>query len=76
MPKPGRRRSTSALREDAGQSTVEYALVLGAFLAMVLALGAIFKAAETGVVVEQAQEAASHSLGISMLGALQDAVLY
>ncbi len=62
--------------ERLGQSTVEYAIVLGAFLAMVVALGAIAKAASSGVVVSEAVEAASHSQAQSFVGALQDVALY
>lgn len=50
--------------------------MLLAFLAMVLALGAIARQAQAGAIVRPAVEAASHANGGSFLGALQDATLY
>lgn len=62
--------------ESCGQSTIEYAIVLCAFLAMVVALGAIAHAASEGVVASKAIGAASHSAGESFVGTLQDVALY
>ncbi len=76
MRKPGKGRSPRILFECGGQSTVEYAIVLGAFLAMVVALAAIARAVGSGVVANEAVEAASHSAGETFLGTLQDALLY
>lgn len=43
-----------------GQSTVEYAVVLVAVLCVVVALGALWRALETGLFVEHALASASH----------------
>lgn len=63
--------------ETSGQSTVEYALVLLAFLAMVLALGAVWKVAQEGGLQRLASKAASHALGgEGTLGGMRDIVLF
>lgn len=65
------------LAERSGQSTVEYALVLAAFLAAVLALGAVWEVAHEGGLQRLAEFAASHALGGSApVGGIQDIVLY
>ncbi len=76
MRRRGKRRLARFAAESLGQSTVEYAIILGAFLAMVMALGAIARAVSEGVVVGKAVEAASHSAGESFVGSLQDVALY
>lgn len=63
-------------REESGQATVEYALLLAASLAMVLALGALFRAASDGVLGDKAVQAASHSRQAPMADALKDVLLY
>lgn len=64
-------------RERRGQSTVEYALVLAAFLAAVLALGAVWRVAHEGGLQRLAEQAASHALGGSApVGGIQDIVLF
>lgn len=50
-------------RAEGGQATVEYALVLVAFLAMVLALRALWFAAQGGLLLERAIGSASHQVG-------------
>ena len=63
--------------ETSGQSTVEYALVLLAFLAVVLALGAVWKVAQEGGLQRLAGKAASHALGgEGTLGGMRDIVLF
>lgn len=44
-----------------GQSTLEYALVLIAFLATLLGMGAVWHASGDGRLLERAREAGSHS---------------
>ena len=63
--------------EDCGQSTVEYALVLVAFLAMVLALGAVWETVGGGGLQRASEQAASHVLaGEGATGGLRDLVLF
>lgn len=65
------------MREDCGQSTVEYALVLVAFLAMVLALGAVWEVVGGGGLQRASERAASHVLaGEGATGGLRDLVLF
>ena len=45
-----------------GQSTLEYALVLMAFLSMLIAFGALWEASRSGRLVELAQTSSGHSL--------------
>ncbi len=72
-----RRRCVVAfLQEEKGQSTTEFVLVFCALLAMVIALIVIFQAGADGVFVRLGTEAASHTSGISILGMVQDALLY
>ncbi len=64
-------------RESSGQSTVEYAVVLAAFLAMVAALGLMWHAARDGRLLRLAVEAASHGTGGDVTaGFLQDVALF
>jgi hypothetical protein len=64
-------------REGSGQSTVEYAIVLAAFLAMVLALGLMWHAAKDGRLLRLAVDAASHGTGGDVtVGFLQDVALF
>ena len=67
----------AACREGSGQSTVEYAVVLAAFLAMVAALGLMWHAARDGRLLRLAVEAASHGTGGDVTaGFLQDVALF
>lgn len=60
-----------------GQSTLEYALVLTAFLAMIVVLGAMATAFRDGLLLRQAQQAASHtSVQERGFGAVQDALAF
>lgn len=52
----------AVLRGKAGQSTLEYAVVLLGLLGMLVGLGALWQAAREGRLVELAREAASHTL--------------
>lgn len=67
----------SGAKGDGGQSTVEYLVVLVAFVSMLAALGAVWHAARDGVLVEGAVRAASHGLGEGVtIGFMQDFVAY
>ena len=59
-----------------GQSTVEYALVLGAFLAMVVVLGLLWHGVRDGLLVGAASEAASHGTGGGAVALLKDVLGY
>lgn len=64
-------------RGEAGQSTLEYALVLLAFLSMVVALAAVWRVAQQGVLLEQAKTHASHNFGKGLsLELLQDLLAF
>lgn len=60
------------LAEGSGQSTLEYALVLVAFLSMVAALGLAWHAARDGTLVRMATDAATHQASGGTLAWLQD----
>ncbi len=65
------------LRRDLrGQSTVEYAVVFAAFLAMVIGLGALSKLFESGLVLDHALQSASHHLKSAATAAWADIFLY
>lgn len=64
-------------RSERGQSSVEYVLVMIAFLSMVLALGSLWHAGRDGALLNQAVEASSHQLGGSdALGSMRDIALF
>ncbi len=64
-------------RAERGQSSVEYMLVMMAFLSMVIALAALWHAGHDGVLLNQAVEASSHQVGGSdALGSMRDIALY
>lgn len=50
------------LEDDVGQTTVEYAVVTAAFMAMVVAAGALWKGLSQGMFVDHALAAASHHI--------------
>lgn len=60
-------------RRDSGQSSVEYAIVLLAFLSTIVAMGVVWHEVRDGALLEVARSAASHSLadGIT-IGLMQD----
>ncbi|MDO4536745.1 MAG: hypothetical protein Q4B54_01175 [Coriobacteriales bacterium] len=64
---------TSRRCGEAGQSSVEYAVVLLAFLSLVVALSCVWQAAHEGRLLDKAREASSHNCegGVSV-GLLQD----
>lgn len=59
-----------------GQSTVEYAAVLCAFLALAAACAALWHAAADGHLTELAAQAASHGFGQGTLDVLKDVLLF
>lgn len=71
-----RRSETRSRRVARGQSTVEYALVVVAFLALVIALGALWRLFEGGTVTLHALQSASHHLQDVATGAWGDVFLY
>ena len=76
---PSRRASTACRHRraaGAGQSTVEYAVVFAAFLALVVALGVVWRFLEAGSVVDHALQSASHHLSSVSSGAWIDVLLY
>ncbi len=64
-------------RGQRGQATVEYALVLLAFLATIVSFCALWRQAQEGSLQRRAREAAAHNLddGVSV-GLLQDLAAY
>lgn len=62
--------------DESGQATVEYAVVTGAFLVIVVALAALWRQVESGLLVEHALAAASHHVQLTAPGFLADIFLY
>ena len=61
---------------ERGQATLEYLLLLAAFMAMVLALGSLWHAARDGRLLDLASGAASHGSGSGTVALLKDVVGY
>ena len=59
-------------KEHAGQSTVEYVVVLAALLAVVVGLGALVHLFSDGTVANHAVFSASHHVSGDSLGAVLD----
>ncbi len=70
------RKGVAGASDERGQSTVEYALVLLAFLSMLLAMGGLWHVARDAVLLDRAVEASSHQLGGDVLGAARDLALF
>ncbi len=64
------------LSDAKGQSTVEYALVLFAFLAIVVALSRVVGYAGSGRLYATIAGSGSHSLEGDVLSVFQDVILY
>lgn len=63
--------------DEAGQSSVEYALVLGAFLALVLALGLVWSVVGQGGLQRASERAASHAIeGAGAVDGIRDLALF
>ena len=61
---------------NAGQSTVEYAVIFAGFLALIIGLGTVWRLFETGLVLEHALQSAAHHLQQVAEGAWLDVFLY
>lgn len=73
----GKRRPSRLAVDEAGQSSVEYALVLGAFLALVLALGLVWSVVGQGGLQRASERAASHAIeGAGAVDGIRDLVLF
>lgn len=68
--------STVCRLSRSGQGTVEYALALAAFLALVIALGVVWRFLDAGAIVDHALQSASHHLKDVASGAWIDVFLY
>lgn len=72
-----RKRAMGALANNNGQSTVEFAVIAAAFLALVIGLGSLWRAFDEGMFVNHAVSSASHHLeGIFPGGGFGDVVLF
>lgn len=73
----GKRRPSCLAVDEAGQSSVEYTLVLGAFLALVLALGLVWSVVGQGGLQRASERAASHAIeGAGAVDGIRDLVLF
>ena len=73
----GKRCPSCLAVDEAGQSSVEYALVLGAFLALVLALGLVWSVVGQGGLQRASERAASHAIeGAGAVDGIRDLVLF
>ena len=63
-------------QEETGQATLEYALLLGAALVAVVALGALWKAGAEGRLLDCALAACSHLLADIRQGSIDDLLLF
>lgn len=59
-----------AQRSDSGQSTVEYALILGVFMVVIVGLGALLHVMDAGTFIDHALSAASHHVQESAAGVI------
>ena len=68
---------SAVARARRGQSTVEYTIALAAVLALVLALGQLWRALRDGQLTQRAERGASHQVGgDDALGAWKDVSLF
>lgn len=63
-------------KEDRGQVTVEFVVILAAFFAIALALGVVWRALEGGLFVDHALQSASHHMETVVPGVIADVFLY
>lgn len=61
---------------QSGQSTVEFALVTATFLVVIVGLGALWRLASGGALVEHALATASHCIERASPQAMADVLLY
>ena len=71
-----RRGRSGGARGGSGQSTLEYLLLLVAFVAMIGALALVWHAARDGRLLGLASAAASHGTGAGAVAMLKDVLLY
>lgn len=62
--------------DDCGQATVEFAVVLVAFISLLIAFGAIWDAIRDGLLIQHALQCASHHLASVSQGAWADVFSY
>ncbi len=68
---------TARGRWSRGQGTLEYALVLFAFIASIMSLGLIWHGVRDGALLRQAVRSASHALsGTDPVGSSKDLLLF
>jgi Flp pilus assembly protein TadG len=72
----GPSRIARRLRDASGQGTVEYALVLFAFLALVAGASSVWRMLESALPVEHALQSASHNVSAAAPGAFSDVFMY
>lgn len=65
------RRATSQ-RSGSGQASVEYAVVLVGFLALIIALGTLHSFLEDGALIEHALQSSSHAIECICSGTTKD----
>ena len=58
----------ATMQGESGQSTVEYAVILGVFMVIVVGLGALLQVMDAGTFIDHALSAASHHLQLSAAG--------
>lgn len=63
-------------RSDSGQSTVEFAIVLAAFMLVAVAYAVLWDSLREGVFVEHALQSASHHIQQVSQGAWGDVLAY
>lgn len=64
------------MTDRCGQSTVEYLLVLVAFVSLLAAFGLVWQAARSGALVGLATRAASHGAGQGLPALLKDIAVF
>lgn len=64
------------IKNTQGQSTVEFALITIAFIALLIGCGALWRAFDEGLFVEHATKSASHHVDVVYPGAMRDVLLY
>lgn len=63
---------TASKRSGSGQASVEYAVVLVGFLALIIALGALHSFLEDGALIEHALQSSSHAIERICSGTTKD----
>lgn len=64
------------MRDEVGQGTVEYVIIIAAFSVMLATFGLLWRAIEEGALTGQAVSAASHHVQSASLGNIADVFLY